>query len=437
MQMIKQRVRAFFKKYSMDYQSIDIAEQAERFAREMKRGLAGEGGSLRMIPTFLGPANKLTANRPVLVLDAGGTNFRLAVVSFDETNVPRIEDYRACAMPGTNAELESEEFFRTIAHLILPVADRSDTIAFCFSYACEPTPDCDGIIAEIGKQLQVKGLVGEKLGDRLNEALSKLGYTRKKRILVINDSVATLLGGVAASGGCRYGGYIGFILGTGLNASYAEKLERIPKIMSGYYSGEELIINTESGDYNGFPCGKLDDIYDATLIDPGTWRYEKMVAGRYQGGLALVVLRQAAKDGLFSIQFRNQIQAIKDLTSFQLDEFLDQPEGDNVLAKCCFGADSVDAVTAFYIIDALVERAAKLVAVNLAALMLQMNAGLNPLRPVCVTADGSTFYKSRLFRKKLDYYVKQSLNGQLGLYCKFNHVADVNLIGTAVAGLCI
>jgi len=437
MRMIQQRVTKFLKKYSMDYQSVHITEQAEKFVKEMKRGLAGEGGSLRMIPTFLGPTNQLKIGKPVIVLDAGGTNFRVAVVSFDENYIPHIEDCHVCSMPGTKVEIGRDEFFRQIAQLVLPVADRSDTIAFCFSYACEPTPDCDGIIVEMGKQIMVKGLIGEKLGDGLNAALHEAGCTQKKRIVVLNDSVATLLGGVIAAKERQYDGYIGFILGTGLNASYVEKIEHIPKISGSRCVGNELIVNTESGDYDGFPCGYLDNKYDSTLIDPKTWRYEKMVSGRYQGGMALVVLRQAADDGLFSCEFKNKIQAVKDLSSLQLDEFLYQPNGENVLARCCLGAESVDAVTAFFIIDALAERAAKLVAANLAALMIQMKSGKNPLRPVCITADGSTFYKSRLFRKKLDYYMKQSLGGELGLYCEFNRVEDVNLTGTAVAGLSI
>lgn len=390
MQTVQQRVMEFLKKYSMDYQSFHIAEQADEFVKEMKRGLAGEGGSLRMIPTFFSPANKLITGKPVIVLDAGGTNFRVAVVSFNQNYEPCIEDYHVCSMPGTKVEIVCDEFFRQIAQLVLPVADRSDTIAFCFSFACEPTSDCDGIIAEIGKQLQVKGLVGEKLGDGLNAALQEAGCMQKKRVVVLNDSVATLLGGIIASKKRQYDGYIGFILGTGLNASYVEKRKYISKAF-GDSGSDELIINTESGGYDGFPCGFLDDEYDSTLIDPKTCRYEKMVSGRYQGGLVLVILKQAAKDGLLSSEFKNKIQAVNDLSSRQLDEFLDQPDGENVLAQCCSGIESADALTVFFIIDALMERAAKLVAANLAALMIQAEVGKNPLQPVCITADGSTF----------------------------------------------
>lgn len=38
--------------------------------------------------------------------------------------------------------------------------------------------------------------------------------------------------------------------------------------------------------------------------------------------------------------------------------------------------------------------------------------GENPFRPACITGDGSTFYKSKMFRKKLDYYVKQYINDE-------------------------
>ena len=436
MRAIQDKATKFLKQYSMDYQSIRVPEYAERFVQEMRCGLEGGSGSLRMIPTFLSPVNRPKTGEPVIVLDAGGTHFRVAVVSFDQNYLPSVEKCQIYRMPGTDDELESDVFFSRIAEMILPVADQSDTISFCFSYACQPTPDRDGIIAEIGKQLRVKGLVGKKLGSELNKALQKAGCREEKRVVVLNDSVATLLGGVLAAKDRRYDSYIGFILGTGLNASYVEKGGNIPRL-SVDFCGQKLIINTESGNYDGFPSGQLDDAYDATLLDPGTWRYEKMVSGRYQGGLALTVIRQAAHDGLLSAGFCRQIKSVKELTSSQLDEFLDQPDGDNLLAHCCDGINAQDTLTVFYLADALAERAGKLVAANLAALMLKTGSGKNPLCPGCITADGSTFYKSRLFRKKLDYYVKQSLADEMGLYCEFNRVEDVNLLGSAVAGLCI
>lgn len=81
------------------------------------------------------------------------------------------------------------------------------------------------------------------------------------------------------------------------------------------------------------------------------------------------------------------------------------------------------------------ERAARLVAFNLAAVMLKTGKGTNPCRPVCVAMDGSTYYKSKLCKEKLGAYVKEFLNEQLGLYCEFVKAENANLIGAAMAAL--
>jgi len=52
-----------------------------------------------------------------------------------------------------------------------------------------------------------------------------------------------------------------------------------------------------------------------------------------------------------------------------------------------------------------------------------------------VTAEGTTFYKSKLFRGKLDYYVKECLNDKLDVYCEFVQADHATLVGTAIAGL--
>lgn len=434
MQKIQQQVLEFMSKYAMSSQQIDIEENARKFLAEMRRRLNGEEDcSLRMIPTYFSPADSITPNKPVIVLDAGGTNLRVASVWFDENNGVHIEDEKSSLMLGMQSEISFKDLFHGIALQVKPYLFRSDTIAFCFSYASIPTPERDGIVDEMGKQLKVKGIVGKSLANGLNEALRKMGC-EEKRIVVLNDSVSTLLGGALSARKEHYSGYIGFILGTGLNASYVEQTERIGKL-HGCRSPKQMIINTESGDYNKFPRGKLDEEYDSTLLDSGLWQFEKMTAGRYQGGLIYTVIRKAITEGLLSADFSRKFSSVKTLVSRQIDEFLDCPNGSNILAKCCAGEESPDAIALYYLINEIFERAAKLVAASLAAMMMQAEIGEDPFRPVCITGDGSTFYKSKMFRKKLDYYVKQYMNDGLGLYCRINYVQDVNMIGSAVAGL--
>ncbi|MGI6668534.1 MAG: hypothetical protein ACOX4M_03665 [Acetivibrionales bacterium] len=89
----------------------------------------------------------------------------------------------------------------------------------------------------------------------------------------------------------------------------------------------------------------------------------------------------------------------------------------------------------FYLADNIFERMAKFVAFSLTAVLEKAGRGYNPCKPVCITADGSTFYKSKLFRGKLDHYIKMYTNEVKGIYCEFVKVDNGTLIGTAIAGL--
>ncbi|MDR3120476.1 MAG: hexokinase, partial [Clostridiales bacterium] len=85
--------------------------------------------------------------------------------------------------------------------------------------------------------------------------------------------------------------------------------------------------------------------------------------------------------------------------------------------------------------DALVERIAIFTAVNVTAILRKTGRGKNPNAPVCVTADGTTFYKSKLLRGKLDHHIREFTNGRNGLYCDFVKADNGVLCGTAIAAL--
>jgi hexokinase len=61
--------------------SIDIEAFVKVFTEDMISGLNGKEGALRMTPTFIEAENAFITDTPVLAIDAGGTNFRAAIVS--------------------------------------------------------------------------------------------------------------------------------------------------------------------------------------------------------------------------------------------------------------------------------------------------------------------------------------------------------------------
>ena len=81
---------------------IDTDALLAEFDRQMDAGLAGGKSSLAMIPAYVDADRAVKTDTPINVLDAGGTNLRVATVRFDATGKAKIEGLRKCAMPGTD-----------------------------------------------------------------------------------------------------------------------------------------------------------------------------------------------------------------------------------------------------------------------------------------------------------------------------------------------
>jgi hexokinase len=422
----------------MDHESIDIKSECEIFLQEMQNGLDGCGDCLDMLPTYIPMTDDIQTNEKVIVMDAGGTNFRVAVVHFDDEKKPVIDNFTNHLMPGIGGEVDRNEFFRIVAEYLKPVVHKSNKIGFCFSYPTEMLPDGDGKLVRFSKEIRIKDMKGHPVGAGILKALKNAGYNETKRIVLLNDTVATLLGGKAAYTKMSYDSFIGFILGTGTNTCYIEKGANIGKLQAEGKNYDTMLINMESGNYSKAPNGDIDMEFDETTVNPGQANFEKKISGGYLGGLVFTLLKNAAKAGLLSETFKENIGKIDTITTIDANEYLNFPYGNNLISNCCScipEEGQIDRTTLYYLIDSLVERAAKLVAINLTATIVKTGKGQDPCRPVCITADGSTFYKMKNFRRKLEHYLKIYLNDELGLYCEFVEVDNANLTGSAIAAL--
>ena len=92
--------------------------------------------------------------------------------------------------------------------------------------------------------LQTTKVVGSEVGKCLKEELQNNGWNTIKRITLCNDTVAALLAGAAcATEGDRFSSYIGYILGTGMNAAYIQPECDVCKIKEQMYSLEDQNVN--------------------------------------------------------------------------------------------------------------------------------------------------------------------------------------------------
>ena len=290
------------------YKTLDRSALVSMFLKEMEAGLKGEASSLAMIPTYVSPTGELKRDTPVSVLDAGGTNLRGGTVSFPAGSTDAlIENLEKGAMPGTSAYVSPDDFYGTFAaHLerTRPFA-KDSAVGFCFSYACEAAADGDAKLLHWTKQIQAPEIVGQWIGAELKKRLS----FAPSKLLVLNDTVTTLLAGKASEKpGQRFSAYIGFILGTGTNVAYVQKTSGIAKLAPGDYPAE-MIINSESGAFSKVVQSKFDEAMDAKTLDKGKQVFEKMIAGAYLGAVGLEVFKAAAKEGFFSDAAKNQKRA--------------------------------------------------------------------------------------------------------------------------------
>jgi len=415
--------------------TLDRAALIATFQKEMEAGLAGQPSSLKMIPTYTSPYGDIKKDTPVTVLDAGGTNLRGATVTIpaDGSSI-KIENKEKGEMPGAKSFVSEEDFYAVLTGHVnrcRPFA-QDPAVGFCFSYPAEASAEGDAKLIVWTKQIQAPAIVGQWVGAELSKRLDP----KPSRIMVVNDTVATLLAGKATEKpGQKFSAYLGFILGTGTNVAYIEQNANIPKLANP--PAGAMAINTESGGFNKIAQSAFDEAMDKKTADCGNQRFEKMIAGAYLGRIGLEVFKAAAKAGFFTPAAATAVQSLGALESYDLDNFCAKFDNGkpNPLDKVF--VDENDRATARRLATPVFERAAILTAIHLAAFIVKTGGGTDPNAPVCVCIDGSTYYKTRvvsfpeIVKKELDAMLaKRNISFALTV-CP----DDAPMIGAAVAAL--
>lgn len=394
----------------------------DAFLREMDAGLADRPSSLRMLPTFVSSAGVPAEQEPVIALDAGGTNLRAALLEFRNGSPLVLREERS-SMPGSRGSVPAEAFFSALAEVALPFTRESSRIGFCFSYPAEIYPEGDGRIICLTKEVSVDGIEGRMVGQGLIDALCEGGVKGPLSCVVLNDTTAGLLGGGASLGLNSADGLAGLVLGTGCNSCFDERGTKIRKLPA----AKDMIVNCESGNFAGAFRGRADERVDALSENPGAYLFEKMLSGVYLGRVVTQEAVLAAEAGLLSPAFADPAPAF---TTVELDDFLRGKE--NRISALCSGRDRR---TLMELTDSVFDRAAKLVCANVLSLCLHCGSGESGEHPFAVVAEGSTFYRSLLLRKKLEVYLADIAECRYGRHIAFCRAENATLTGAAFAAL--
>ena len=273
----------------------------DEFKHQMESGLAPDRpSSLAMIQTFI-PRTARFHPGTYVGLDMSGTNFRVVVVSVnpDQTlaGSPRI---RIFPIPSklkrgeADREAHSRDLFDFLAAGIAETLEQEGIpasglrVGFTFAYPTRMESANRGVLLKWTKEWDVPDLVGRDPVPELARACRKAGLQGMKVNVLLNDTVGTLILGYFRDRRTLAGG----ILGTGTNLAA--------------WLGSTAI-NLECGNFDFGPLRdriltSVDRDLDSQSRNPGQQRFEKMVAGRYLGGILRRLLTENHPQGRFGEQ---------------------------------------------------------------------------------------------------------------------------------------
>lgn len=315
--------------------------------------------------------------KKVIVIDAGGTNFRSCLVSADSEKKLSITEFEKTCMPALDRELSKREFYFQIAKNIERLKGKSDTIAFCFSYALQ-IENGDGKVLWFSKEVKASEAVGSWVGRELKEALVAQGWDSNIKINILNDTAALLLSGFI-SGSRAWGSHIAFILGTGMNSAYI---------------ANSKIVVTECGMLSEVLQSDFDKSVDENSSTPGKSLLEKMCSGAYIGEIAYNMILSACEDGLLSKQIFRCHPICAGMTAADFDGFLaDDDTSTSALQEVAAYGTENDRQVIEELLQKLIERAAYICAQ--AIISAAANADkTDDHAPICINCNGSTFWKT-------------------------------------------
>ena len=389
-----------------------LKEIASSFREKVEEGLKHENAEIQCIPTFISPKTS-DINGKALVLDLGGTNYRVATVDLGQGS-PTIhpnngwkKDMSIMKSPGYTRE----ELFKELADMIVGIKrDEEMPIGYCFSYPAESVLSGDAKLLRWTKGVDIKEMVGQLVGKPLLDYLNEHCKIKFTGIKVLNDTIASLFAGLTDN---SYDAYIGLIVGTGTNMATFIPADKIKKLDPSYNIQGLVPVNLESGNFHPPFLTTVDDTVDAISDSLGKQRFEKAVSGMYLGD----ILKAA-----FPLdEFENKFDAQK------LTAIMNYPDIHNDVY--------VDVAHWIY------NRSAQLVAASLLGLIQLLRSYNKDIQKICLVAEGSLFWSENRKDKNYNILVLEKLQELLNesaladVEIHINNMNNANLIGTGIAAL--
>ena len=389
-----------------------LKEIALSLRQKVEEGLAKDNAEIQCLPTFITPKSN-NINGKALVLDLGGTNYRVATVNFanDKATIHPENGWKKDLSVMKTPGFTREELFKELADPIGEIKrDVEMPIGYCFSYAAESLPDGDAKLLHWTKGVHIKEMLGQPVGKPLLEYLNERNEPKFTSIKVLNDTVASLFAGLTDS---NYDAYIGLIVGTGTNMATFIPADKITKLPASIQADGLIPVNLESGNFHPPFLTTVDEMVDACSDSRGMQRFEKAVSGMYLG------------------------EILK--STFPLDEFEENFDAQKLTTIMNY--PDIHKEKYVQVAHWIYNRSAQLVASSLAGLISLLVSYNKDIKKVCLVAEGSMFWSLNRNDKNYNVLVMEELDillNELGIgdvKVHVNKMNNANLIGTAIAAL--
>jgi hexokinase len=307
-----------------------------------------------------------------------------------------------------------------------PEDRREQALAFTFSFPVEQRSAASGTLIGWTKGFTATGVEGEDVVALLSGALERRGLGHLRIAVLTNDTVGTLLAGCYGDPSCD----MGVILGTGTNACYPERTERIRNTFGAGFA-DEMIVNVEWGNFDRLETNRYDRMLDAASANPGRQHLEKMVSGMYLGEIARLAIREMAEAGLLFPGAGGS--ALLEPYSLATEQLVSPARGGETSFAGIgpAGASAEDRAAVREIGRLVAARSARIAGAAIAAVLTWMDPDLSARHAVAV--DGSLFEGSPDYQSEITSTL-QGLCGERADGIRLVLARDGSGIGSAIAG---
>ncbi|CAL1678136.1 unnamed protein product [Lasius platythorax] len=408
------------------------------FISEMNKGIHQQSSSLQMENTYIPELLDGTEEGLYLALDLGGTNFRVLLLELAHGAPIRQEVKRYYI--GSELRVGSAiPLFDYLAECVSDfviaqgLQDVELPLGFTFSFPMIQHSLDVGILVTWTKTFNCPDAVNKDIVKLLREALDRRADTKVKVVAVLNDTTGTLVQGSTLDHNVA----IGLILGTGSNACYLERADRVENWETERHGEREVIIDIEWGAFgdNGvldFIKTDFDRENDANSLIVNSFTFEKYIAGKYLGEVVRVILARLTKEGLLFVG-ETALHSLftpgtltTDLVS-QIEQ--DSVDGGNINTKEVikkFGIipDEDDIKVVQYVCEVASNRAALLVSICVASLLDRIDK-----EQVTIAVDGSLYKHHPRLENWMKQYISLLTSGR---QFKLIHAEDGSGKGAAL-----